>query len=162
MTVRILTGIDQAEYTALLAQTHFQHKECFRFSPSAIEDTPLIGGTSEHFTLGAFSDADCLVGIMSFARDTHEKMRHKGLLFRMYVAGEAAGQGIGRRLLGETISRARLLPGLEAVILTVIASNAPARNLYASEGFTAFSLEPRALKTGDTYLDEEQMRLDLL
>jgi hypothetical protein len=36
-----------------------------------------------------------------------------------------------------------------------------ARNLYASEVFTAFSFEPRALKMGDTYLDEEQMRLDL-
>ncbi len=161
MTIRILTGVDQTEYSALLAQAHTQHSDCFRSSPSDAQEPAQVGETTEHFTLGAFSDMGHLVGIVSFARDAREKMRHKGLLFRMYVAREAGGQGIGRRLVREIISRARTLPGLETIILTVIASNAAARHLYASEGFTAFSLEPRALKMGDIYSDEEQMRLEL-
>ena len=120
-----------------------------------------MGDTEEHFTLGAFSDTSALVGIVSFARDTRTKMRHKGLLFRMHVAAEASGQGVGRRLLRACVAQARALPGLEAITLTVVASNAGARHLYASEGFVSFAREPDALKMGETYYDEEQMRLDL-
>ena len=161
MTIRILAGDDQAEYSALLTQAHTQHSDCFRSSPSDAQEPAQVGETTEHFTLGAFSDMGHLVGIVSFARDAREKMRHKGLLFRMYVARGVAGQGIGRRLVREIVSRAQALPGLETITLTVVASNTAARYLYASEGFTAFSLEPRALKMGDTYSDEEQMRLEL-
>lgn len=46
-------------------------------------------------------------------------------------------------------------------MLTVVASNAPARRLYISEGFVPFALERRALKVNGKYLDEEQMVLDL-
>ena len=164
-TVRRLDDADLPEYAALLRRGVAQHPDCFRISPADLEldtpESPRIGSTGEHWTLGAFSDAGALVGIVSFARDTREKMRHKGLLFRMYVATEAAGQGIGRRLVRECIAQARALPGLEAILLTVVASNHGARRLYLSEGFVPFALEPRALKEQGVYLDEEQMRLEL-
>ena len=159
--IRRLTPADLPEYAALLRSGQTAHPDCFRISPEDVEEPPQVGETEEHFTLGAFSDAGELVGIVSFARDTRAKMRHKGLLFRMHVAAEAAGQGIGRRLLRDCVAQARALPGLEAITLTVVASNAGARHLYASEGFVSFAREPNALKMGATYYDEEQMRLDL-
>lgn len=83
-------------------------------------------------------------------------MRHKGLLFRMLVASEAAGPGLGRRLIQAVVARARGQVGLEQINLTVAASNERARQLYESEGFRTFAPEKRALKIGDAYYDEEQ------
>ena len=159
--LRRLSADDLPEYSALLRQGLVQHPECFRIAPSDLEDAPAIMASEDSFTLGAFSEAGALVGIVSFARERRQKMHHKGLLFRMLVAKEAAGQGVGRSLVRECVAQARHLPGLEAVVLTVVSSNTAARRLYASEGFVSFALEPQALKHGTGYLDEEQMRLDL-
>ena len=160
-SIRRLSQADLPEYTALLRSGLAAHPDCFRIGPGDTQDPPQVGGTEEHFTLGAFSDGGGLVGIVSFARETQTKMRHKGLLFRMHVTAEASGQGVGRKLIRDCVGLVRALPGLEAITLTVVASNAGARHLYASEGFVPFAREPNALKMGDTYYDEEQMRLDL-
>ncbi len=79
----------------------------------------------------------------------------------MYVHADASGRGIGRRLIQETIKRAREIEGLEQINLTVVASNSRAKNLYFSEGFKSFAMEERGLKMGETYYDEEQMALRL-
>lgn len=160
-SIRRLGRADLPEYTTLLRQGLVQHPDCFRISPEDIAEPLSLGETEEHFTLGAFSEAEVLVGVVSFTRDTHTKMQHKGLLSRMHVAAEASGQGLGRQLIRECIARARTLSGLETVLLTVVASSTRARQLYISEDFMTFAREERALKTGEAYLDEEQMRLDL-
>lgn len=161
LTVRLLTPADEPAYQALLRQGLEQHADCFRISPEDDLEPPPLGDTPERFTLGAFSPSGRLVGIVSFARDTRVKMRHKGLLFRMYVATEASGQGLGRRLISETIARVRGGRGLEQITLSVVASNQNAQHLYASLEFVSFARERRALKTGGKYLDEEQMALEL-
>ena len=68
---------------------------------------------------------------------------------------------MGRRLIQETIKRAREIEGLEQINLTVVASNSRAKNLYFSEGFKSFAQEERALKIGETYYGEERMVLRL-
>ena len=159
--IRRIDSSELRDYIAFLRQGLARHPDCFRISPKDVSESLLLGTSDEHFTLGAFSEAGLLLGVVSFTRDTHEKMRHKGLLSRMYVASEAAGQGLGRRLIAECLTQARALPGLETVTLTVVASNAPARRLYLSKGFVPFALEKNALKMGEQCLDEEQMALDL-
>ncbi len=84
------------------------------------------------------------------------------MITQMYVAPEARGQGIARALVSELIARARALPGLEQINLAVVTTNAAARNLYLALGFEVFGVERRALKLGDTYLDEELMVLMLV
>lgn len=79
----------------------------------------------------------------------------------MYVAEEYGRQHLGRRLLEETIRRVRLLPDIEQINLTVIATNQRARHLYEKVGFRSFAYEKNALKDGNTYYDEEQMVLFL-
>ncbi len=113
----------------------------------------------ESFILGAFQDE--LVGITSCSRDRGVKHRHKALIWGMYVAPEARGRGIGRTLLREAIRRARAWPGLEQVVLGVATHNEAARALYRSCGFEVFGVEPRALKVGARYVDEEHMVLRL-
>ena len=122
---------------------------------------PFSSNRSDAFTLGAWVAESQLVGTVSFERETRTKLRHKGLLFRMYVRADASGKGIGRRLIQETVERAKAIAGLEQINLTVVASNAKAKHLYASEGFKSFALESCALKMDRAYFDEEQMALRL-
>ena len=77
----------------------------------------------------------------------------------MYVAERWRGQGIGRSVMKELLSRARAVDGIEQVILTVAATQAAARRLYESLGFQSFGCEPCALRVGDACVDEEYMML---
>jgi len=51
--------------------------------------------------------------------------------------------------------------GVLQIQLCVNADNVRARNLYLSLGFAAFGREPRALRVGDRFFDEEHMVLRL-
>jgi ribosomal protein S18 acetylase RimI-like enzyme len=109
---------------------------------------------------GAFDNTQ-LVGIVGFDREQREKMRHKGLIWDMYVAPEYGGRGFGRQLLRAAVAFARTVSGLEHVLLTVVATNANARGLYVSEGFETIGLEPQTIKWAGQYFDEETMRHSL-
>ena len=161
--IRELTPADTAAYRDLMIRGIEEHPESFRISPKDADEPVIPFARIRHgaFTLGAWLSESALVGTVSFERDMREKLRHKGLLYRMYVRKEASGMGIGRELIHETIMRAREIEGLEQINLTVIASNSPAKHLYASHGFESFALERRGLKMGETYHDEEQMALFL-
>src|SRR5215213_7015563 len=67
--------------------------------------------TGENFVLGAFGEENRLIGVAGFYRDTHLKLRHKGVIWGMYVAPEARGGGVGRALLSALIERVKSLPG---------------------------------------------------
>lgn len=79
----------------------------------------------------------------------------------MYVSDEFRKQGVGKMLMETAIHRASEQEGVEQVLLTVNASNEPAKKLYQSLGFTTFGVDVRALKVGNTYYDEEMMVLAL-
>lgn len=161
--IRELLPSDEPAYKALMALGLERHPHAFRISMED-EGEPLVPFAKKKpdaFTLGAWLDGN-LVGTVSFEREAREKFRHKGLLYRMYVHADASGMGIGRNLVQEAVRRAREIPGLEQINLTVISSNSRAKRLYAAEGFVSFSLEKNGLKMGETYFDEEQMALFLL
>ena len=71
------------------------------------------------------------------------------------------GQGIGRALLVALLERIRACPGVEQVSLTVVSGQEAARALYRSLGFEPYGMEPRGLKVGDRYFDNEHMVLKL-
>ena len=113
------------------------------------------------FTLGAFDGSGALLGIITFSRYSREKERHKATISGFYVVSEARRGGLGRRLLNETLARARQIPGLIQVDLVVVTRQFAARNLYTSFGFIPFGLERRALKLDGDFLDEEYLVLFL-
>ncbi len=115
---------------------------------------------AETFYIGAF-DEESLVGIVGFFRESGTKGQHKGYIISMYVAPEQRGRGVGKALVAEAIAQARTIPGLEQLLLAVVTTNTAARQLYRSLGFEVYGLEPRALKHGDQYWDEELMILRL-
>lgn len=120
----------------------------------------LLKPHAETFYIGAFED-ERLVGIVGFFRESGTKGQHKGYIISMYVAPEQRGRGIGKALVTEAIAQARTIPGLDQLLLAVVTTNTAARQLYRSLGFEAYGLEPRALKYGDQYWDEELMILRL-
>lgn len=94
-----------------------------------------------------------------FFRRRGEKIRHRGEIWGVYVSREHRAKGIGRALLEELVRQLRSQPGLEQVALGVSAGNIPARRLYEALGFEVYGCEARAVKIGDTYVDENLMVL---
>jgi ribosomal protein S18 acetylase RimI-like enzyme len=114
----------------------------------------------ENFTLGAFEDGR-LMGMATFIRETGAKDRHKGRIFGVYVSAEHRGKRIGRALIGQLLDRAKKLPALEQILLAVGTTQDAAKRLYRSFGFEVYGTEPRGLKVGATYVDEDHMILKI-
>ena len=138
-------------------------KENFRITPA--DDTKASFPTKDKddsFTLGAYV-GDLLTGIVSFGRDGNdrEKLRHKGILFRMYVSKNFRGKGVAKKLIEELIDRVRKINDIEQINLTVIANNSNAKTLYEKFGFTTFGSEQNAIKWKGKYFTEDQMVLRL-
>jgi ribosomal protein S18 acetylase RimI-like enzyme len=87
------------------------------------------------------------------------KLRHKGVLWGLFVRPEARGMGLAAALEQPVVAHAR--PLVEQVRLTVVASNVVARRLYGAAGFEEYGLERWALKVGSEYFDEVLMVLPL-
>ena len=161
-TLRLLTTADLAAYRALLLPGLITDANSFRMAPPDEENAPFpTQNQSDSFTLGAYV-GEQLAGIVSFQREGHDriKLRHKGLLFRMYVAPNFRGQGIARLLILNLIDRVRTLGDIEQINLTVVSTN-PAKRLYEQFGFQSFSLEKRGIKWQGHYFDEASMVLFL-
>lgn len=112
------------------------------------------------FVVGAFLGGQ-LIGTAGLVREPNLKERHKARIWGVYVKANLRGQGIGRGMLTEILQRATRIEGVEQILLAVAAPQTAAIALYHSFGFTPYGREPRALKIGDHYLDEELMVLHL-
>lgn len=150
-------------YRNFLNKGLIQDEEHFRISPADDLDAPFpTKDRDDSFTLGAYMD-HALAGVLSFERDgsNREKLRHKGVLFRMYVAEEFRGKGIARKLIETLLHRVRKTDNIEQINLTVIAENTHAKTLYEKLGFSTFGSEPHAIKWKGKYFTEDQMVLRL-
>jgi ribosomal protein S18 acetylase RimI-like enzyme len=113
-----------------------------------------------NFVLGAFAKNQ-LVGMAGFFQRQGPKIRHRGLIWGVYVQSEWRKHGVGRLLLAEVLRLAMTIAGIEQIHLAVRADQPAARRLYASLGFEAYGRDLHALKLGDGYVDEELMLLRL-
>ena len=159
MQIRMLQKSDNDIYTKLWQQALIQQNSFFRIS---IEDYPApkiqTKFSGENFTFGAFVDGN-LVGTLSVARDIQTKLKHKALLFRMFVHPDHAGKGIGKALVKQAIIQSKSIQGLRQLYLTVLANNETAIHLYQSCGFDTFAHEPESVEINSQFVDELQMVL---
>ncbi len=157
MEIRTLQESDQTVYSGLWRSAIVEQDEFFRIS---IEDEPSpqiqTKFSNESFTLGAFIDSN-LVGTVSIERDLRAKLKHKALLFRMFVHSSAAGKGVGKALIKETFVHAKNIQGLRQLYLTVLDTNERAIHLYTSVGFEIFAHEPESVKIKTKFVGELQM-----
>ena len=160
MNIKVITEENDIKaYYELLTKAITDEPQFFRVSAADIEDEVFpTKDTCENFTLGAFSDGGELLGTAGFKRDLFVKLKHKGLIFRMYVSEKASGQGVGRKLLQACTERAMLGEGLRQIYLTVVTTNHKAKNLYLSGGFEIFSTERGSIQmTENEFVDENSM-----
>jgi ribosomal protein S18 acetylase RimI-like enzyme len=144
---------------ALRCEPHSFGSSYEEFQQNTHELKGRLKSEPDTFVLGCF--APHLAGIVGFMRQKNLKSRHKGLIWGMYVGADYRGRGLGRRLMEEAIVQCRTMAGVEDINLTVVTSNAAARQLYLSLGFTIYGVEERALKLNSIYMDEELMSLRL-
>ena len=156
MEIRTLTADDAPEWWRLRLESLECDPEAFSASlrdhrKLSLEEVQrrLGVGSEDAFVIGAF-ELDSLAGMAGFYREPGEKNHHKG-----------RRAGLGRSLLRTVIDSARTIDGLEQILLSVAATQTAAAHLYRSLGFVPFGLEPRALKIGDRYIDEEYLILKL-
>lgn len=156
--VRRLTAEDAAAFQALRLEGAERHPSQFRF---ALEDERLLtldqvaSRLNREYVVGGFQSGD-LVAIGGLVRLSGAKLKHKALLWGMYVREESRGVGLGDAIVSRLLTYA-LSEGIEIVVLTLAAENERARKLYERWGFVRYGTEPRSVKNGDDYFDEALM-----
>src|SRR4029077_14084564 len=79
---------------------------------------------ASNFIVGMVED-DKLIATAGFYRYAHNKERHKGHIWGVYVRPESRGKGVASALIKEIVRRVRGIGGLEQITL-VASANLPA------------------------------------
>ena len=160
--VRRLETDDVASYRELRLEGLKSHPEAFASSWESEAEKPASWWAERlksNTVLGGWVDGSPLVGVAGLRVQDAIKLRHKGVLWGMYVRPEARGTGLAAALVQRAVEHASTL--VEEICLTVVTSNVAACRLYKAAGFKEYGLERRALKVGSQYYDEMLMALQL-
>lgn len=161
-TIARLGEADAAAYRALRAHGLAHAPDAFRVAPEdeahvaldddarTLRDAAVYGGSGEHR----------LLGIAGYRRFEGAKLRHRALLWGMYVHPDARGSGLADALVGRVIEHARA--EVRSLLLTVAADNGRAIRLYERHGFTIYGREPRAIRRDAGEVDEILMSCALV
>lgn len=160
-TVRLLGPSDAAPYQALRLDALRRHPSAFRGSfdeESGQSPVEFAQRLEADAIFGGFCDG-ALCGLAGLEIPRARNKRHKGVLFGVYVCPDRRRTGFGTALVGAVIEHARAR--VEQVHAAVVVTAGPARALYRKLGFVPYGLEPRALKVGERYFDQELLVLPL-
>ncbi|WP_321797880.1 GNAT family N-acetyltransferase [Caballeronia sp. J97] len=112
---------------------------------------------ADHAVFGGYSSDGALAGVAGLLVPPGEKVRHKGILWGMYVRESARGAGLAAALVDTVLAHARGI--VDEIKLEVAPDNLAAIRLYRAAGFVEYAREPRALKIDGAYHDSVFMTL---
>ncbi|MBJ7314361.1 GNAT family N-acetyltransferase [Rugamonas sp. CCM 8940] len=115
--------------------------------------------TASQVVFGTFFDGQ-LIAIAGLRRESLVQVAHKALVWGVFVRQEFRKEGIARHLF-ECIKQYADKTGVLQIHLSVNSENQRAKNLYESLGFRKFATEPRSMRIGKRFYDEEHMCLRL-
>ncbi|HWF00952.1 MAG TPA: GNAT family N-acetyltransferase [Caulobacteraceae bacterium] len=152
-----LTGKDVERFLALRHRGLVEDHTAFR---SAVADDIAQGVDAWRQRLDrdfvvAIEAEGKLVGIGGFARLAGVKLKHKGLVWGMYVAPRARGSGAADQIMTALIDHARTC--VVQLQLSLFAGNDRARAFYVRHGFAVYGVEPKAVLDDGVLLDEALM-----
>jgi RimJ/RimL family protein N-acetyltransferase len=101
-------------------------------------------------------------GMVGLVRMPREKIKHRALVWGMFVQPGYRGRGVGAELLGAAVAHARSWDGVRQVHLSVTTSSPGAQRLYERAGFVVWGREPHALAWNGTIVDEHHLVLPLV
>ena len=159
MLIRRLLSSDALAFQTLRLAALANAPTAFSASFEDECDTPLAtieSNLAQRNLFGAF-EGDALVGMVGVGRESTPKLRHKGYIRAMYVAGEHRGKGAGRQLFEHALGFAATLEGVRQLSLVVTSGNEPAIALYESMGFVIYGIEPCALFADGVFHDNVLM-----
>jgi RimJ/RimL family protein N-acetyltransferase len=162
LKVRRLETDDIETYRELRLEGLKCHPEAFSSSWECEAGKPMSWWAERlelNTIFGGWVEKSPLVGVAGLRVPNAVKLRHKGVLWGMYVRPQARGTGLAAALVQEVVEHAQTL--VEEICLTVVATNAAACRLYHTAGFKEYGLERGALKVGGQYYDEMLMALPL-
>jgi ribosomal protein S18 acetylase RimI-like enzyme len=125
-----------------------ENTQSLSFFERRIMENPIFGG---------YLGDSTLVGVAGLIIPSGAKLRHKGILWGMYVRAAARGIGLARALVDAVLDHARGI--VDEIKLEVLPDNESALRLYRDAAFTAYAREPRALKIEGIYYDSLLMTL---
>jgi RimJ/RimL family protein N-acetyltransferase len=164
LLLRLLTPADAHQYQQLRLHALRAHPDAFTSDADQEASKPLSWsqerlkeGQARFF--GIF-DAEQLVAMVGLEVPSRRKEAHVGHLVGMFVSAAYSGQGLARSLVQACFDHAASLR-LEAIKLTVTATNARAIELYLRCGFLVYGTEPRAVCIEGRYFDKSLMRFAL-
>lgn len=108
-----------------------------------------------HFVVGAFENGR--LAMAGFDREKGLKSRHKGCVWGVYMTPGKRRERVGRSILQTLLEHGAKLEGMEQILLSAAATETAAIGWYRSLGFQSFGCEPRALRIGDRFIDEEYL-----
>lgn len=162
MQIRALAPRDASAFQALRLRGLQECPEAFASSNDQEVGTPLqeidrrLQPKTDSAMFGAFQ-ASKLCAVVGFQRESMVKLAHKSLIWGVYVAPEARGQGVGGQIMSQTLSYAAAVLGTRKVNLGVNTKNLAAVALYKKLGFVEYGLERGYLLVGGVLQDEYQM-----
>lgn len=167
--IRVLTPADAPAFCALREQSTATDPLSWDRDPGLAESVdvwaPRLAETADNIVFGFFLTEDRqepeLAGVIGLQRSTKMKRRHRAMVWGVYVSPAARGHSAARRMLDEVIRKARKMEGLDHLVLSLSNHAKAAHHLYTSAGFVEWGREIRAARTGETWMDEVHMRLDL-
>lgn len=162
MHIRRLAPADALQFRSLRLRALREHPDAFTSSWEDERELPVESAAARltaHAFWGAYQASE-LYGFVGLEREPRAKNRHKATVVAMYVAPEAAGQGVGRALLQALLEHARA-ERLQSLVLTVTEGNERARKLYEAAGFRSFGVEPDAIRIAGRSHAKNHMQLAL-
>jgi ribosomal protein S18 acetylase RimI-like enzyme len=158
-TVRELVPDDSEAFRELRLEALSLHPDAFG-SVYAVEVKDTVADFAAKIAcgglFGGFVDGQ-LQGMAGFGMSSAAQLNHKGVLGGMYVREIQRGTGLAETVMNAVLTHAKTR--VEQVQLSVAVNNERAIRFYRRFGFEAYATEPRALKVGQTYIDELLMVL---